>query len=568
MNRSSTSGAIRSWLLLVIALAWAWVIYQELQEQRSLHSAFVSGGALVLAAVALANFNWRVPRITPIDAALCLAVSALGVLPRILFFDEYPPPHGQLWEEAQMGMIAVDSIRHDALDSYFPFPNLMAEVGVRMLGVSMTALRAPFVVAGIAAVPVFFAAARILGASTFAATAAAGMFATSAYLAGAARIAFETYSPIFTLCAALATAFHASRRRSTAAFALAGCFAGLLMTEYTSFKLYPPLLFAMLFLALRASPESRRAPTVAARLGVFTVVALAVMAPVLVVPGSLYVQVEGIIRHRAGMEPAAPLTERAIAAVGRARDSAEQVFLRGSNNDVLPDSTGVLDPVTGVVGLAALVFCGYRRWRFPPALFMLVAIAATVILAGVLAGNPSRYRLTPIVPLYFLAIALAIDALRRRWPSQRAGAAIAVAVAALCAINLHLLLVVTVRHPQVRAEFGDRAMAQALEIDRLQRTFHGPVLLDTNETYLGLPNDYAFHYDLNRVRTVRERTDLAFMDGVLLADFARADELRALPSTGACSVETYEYGPLLGFSFLVCENHPSAQCTLDEDALP
>jgi hypothetical protein len=135
-------------------------------------------------------------------------------------------------------------------------------------------------------------------------------------------------------------------------------------------------------------------------------------------------------------------------------------------------------------------------------------------------------------------------------------------------VNLHLLLVVTVRHPQVRAEFGDRAMAQALEIDRLQRTFDGPVLLDTNETYLGQPNDYAFHYDLDRVRTVRERADLSRLDGVLLTDAWRAEDLRATPSIGACSTETYDFGPLLGFSFLVCENRPSAQCTLDEDALP
>ncbi len=576
MNRSAVAGNLRNFFLIAIVLAWAWVIYEQIGEQRSLHDAFVAGGALVLAAVVLANCNLAGRGPSAIDSALLVALTALGALPRLLYFDEYPPATGQLWEEAQLGMIAVDSIRHDALDLFFPLPNLMGELGVRLFGVSMRALRLPFVAAGIVAVPVFFLAARILGASTFAATSATALFASSAYLAGSSRIAFETYSPILTECAALAAAFYASRRRSTAAFALAGCLAGLLMTEYTSFKLYPPLILAMLLLALRAAPEIRGFPAAALRVGAFALAAVAVMAPLLLVPGALEVQVEGIVRQRAGMDHArassrdhaqASWAERATAAAGRVGESAAQVFLRGAANDVLPDSTGVVDLYTGLVGLVALAYCAYR-WRSPEALFLVATVGATVVLAGVLAGNPARYRLTPIVPLYFLAIALAIDELRRRWQSPRAGAAIAVAVTMLCAVNLHLLLVVTVRHPRVHAEFGDRAMGQALEIARLQKSFDGPILLDTADTYLAQENDYAFLYQLDRVHLVRQRDDLAHRDGMLLADAARAGELRRLPSISGCSMQTYDYGPLLGFSFLTCENSASAQCSLDEDPLP
>jgi hypothetical protein len=568
-NIPSRSGnLLRAWLLLVIALAWAWVIFEQINEQRSLHDAFVAGGALVLAAALLANRGGGVMRLSRAEAIIAASLTALGILSRVLFLDEYPPANGQLWEEAQMGLIALDSVRYDALDSYFPLPNLIAEVGFRLFGASMTDLRRPFLIAGIAAVPVFFLAARALGASAFAGAAATALFATSAYLASASRLAFETHSPTLTLCAALATAFHASRSRSTGAFALAGCFAGLLMTEYTSFKLYPPLLMAMLVLALRAAPETRRTAIAVARIGVFALAAIAVMTPLLIVPGAVGVQVEGIVRHRAGIEHTrSTLTERTLATGTRVRESAAQIFLRGSSNDVLPATTGVVDPYTGILGLAALAYCAYRAPRSPQALFLVATVGATVVLAGLLAQNPARYRITPIVPLYFLAIAMAIDGLRRRWSSPRLGAAIAVVVSTLCAVNLHLLLVVTVRDPHVQAEFGDRAMALALEIDRLQRKFGGPVLLDMPEVYLGHESDYAFLYRVDRVRVVRERADFAHLDGVLLADAARAGELRALPTTSDCSTETYEYGPLLSFAFFVCENRPSAQCSLDEDTL-
>ena len=93
--------------------------------------------------------------------AAFLAVLIVGVLARTVHFDIYPPDDGQLWEESQMGAAAYDAARGGGLDNFFPLSTLIAEVGFRLFGVSMRALRLPFVVLGAASVAVFFAAARL-----------------------------------------------------------------------------------------------------------------------------------------------------------------------------------------------------------------------------------------------------------------------------------------------------------------------------------------------------------------------------------------------------------------------
>lgn len=561
----SRIGSARGFLLIAVAFTWFWVIFEQAVGQRSLHDAFIIAGVLVLIAALAVP---RRPSDLPLRRSDLLAVvvlSAAGVLPRALFFDSFPPPTGQLWEESQLAKIAVDSIRHGSLDPYFPIPNLLAELAFRLFDVSLYNLRLPFLAAGIAAVPVYFFAARALGVVPFAYIAATALFASSAYLSASARIAFEPQSPILTYCAALAACLAAARQPDAGRMALAGFFTGLLMTEYTCYKVYPPLLFAMLLHGLAVHPVRRGAAAAAALLAIFAAFAIAAMAPILLVPGSLFVQAEGIVRHRAGLPSAPPLSWDAIAAAAeRVGVSLAQIFLRGSSNDVVPDDTGVLEVYTGVIGSLALIYCALRARRSPPALFFVVAVLATVIPAGVLTAHPARYRLTGLPPLYFMAIALVIDALIRRRPAPRLKVLLAAGIAALCAINLHLLFAVTMHHPRVHAEFGDRAMALALQIHELQRQQPAVVLLDVPEDYLVVENDYSFIYDLNRLRLVRERAELEKLAGPLLTDATRSSEVQALPSIANCREVNYEYGPLLSFTFLVCDNAPSAKGTIDE----
>lgn len=567
MTLPPRTAAARAVLLVVVTLLWASVVLEFGLGGRSLHDTFIIASALALTAALLVPRQPSTLPLTRSDLALVALLSAVGLLARVLYFDIYPPATGQLWEEAQLAKIAVDSIRHGSLDSYFPIPNLLAESAYRLFDVSLTTLRLPFLAAGIAAVPVFFFAARALGVATIAYAAATALFACSAYLAASSRIAFEPQSPMLTMCAALAACLAAARQPDAGRMAQAGFFSGLLMIEYTCYKIYPPLLFTMLVHAIAIHPVRIPIAVALARLGVFAAFAVAAMAPILLVPGSIFIQIEGIIRHRAGLPGGPALAwESVAAALDRIVVSLGQIFLRGSSNDVLAADTGVLDLYTGVIGSAALGFCAFLARTSPPALFLVLAVPTTAVLAGILTGNPARYRLTGLPPLYFLALALTIDATVRRWPSAWIKATITSAVTVLCAINLHLLLAVTVHHPSVHAEFGDRAMALGLQIAELQRR-GDTVLLDVAEEYLAVDNDYAFIYDLDRLRLVRARSDYDRLAGVILTDPQRKSEMQALPSVSDCREVTYAYGPLLSFTFLVCENRPSAQSPVDECAL-
>ena len=523
--------------------AWALAFFLRLRGHVSLHDSFVVGVALVFAWVGTLYRGGRPSLPSPAFAVAALLLVGLGALTRFTGLTEFPPPHGQLWEEAQMGQIAEASIRHDALDHFFPLPNLLAEVGFRLGGYSLLAMRVAFATASAMSVLAFLLAARALGVSRGAAIAATALFATSAYLGAAGRIALESHSPILTLCAALAAAFHAARAPSRFSFALAGACSGLLMTEYTSYRLYPPLLFAMLALAEYRSGAGARAA--AGRLAIFAGTAVAVMLPVLVVPDQnpLEMLAEGILRHRQDMGTASlGWRDWASSAAARVAKSASLVFLQGGTNDMLPASRGIVDPLTGVVGLVALGYCAVLARRSPAAAFLLVATVSTVVLDGALTRLTERYRITSLAPIYLLAIALLLDAALRRWRSPAVAVAAGAAIAAACAFNLYILFGIAMRDPDVAEAFADRRLALALEIARLQNRFDGVVLLGTQETFLAEPNDFSFLYDLERVQLFDPAAGLGDIAGIALVDERLADSLRALPTISDCSTNVFRYG--------------------------
>lgn len=553
----------RRWIATVasVALLLVWVLafFLRLRGHVSLHDSFVVGVALVFAWAATLYRGGRPTLPSPGFAAAALLLVGLGALTRFTSLTEFPPPHGQLWEEAQMGQIAEASIRHDALDHFFPLPNLLAEVGFRLGGYSLFAMRAVFATASAISVLAFLLAARALGVSRGAAIAATALFATSAYLGAAGRIALESHSPILTLCVALAAAFHATRAPSLFSFALAGACSGLLMTEYTSYRLYPPLLFAMLALAeFRARPPAREA---AVRLSIFAGTAVAVMLPVLVVPDQnpLAMLAEGILRHRQDMGTAElGWVEWSSGAASRVATSASLVFLQGGTNDMLPASRGIVDPFTGVVGVAALAYCAVLARRSPAAAFLLVAALSTVVLAGALTRLTERYRITPLAPIYLLAIAVLLDAALRRWRSPAVAVAAGIAIAAACVLNLHTLFGIAMRDAAVAEAFADRRLALALEIARLQDRSDGIVLLGTQETFLAEANDFSFLYDLERVRLVDPPAGLTDVAGTVLVDERLADPLRTLPTISECSTNEYRYGNYR-IPLVACRNTPTSR---------
>jgi hypothetical protein len=486
-------------------------------------------------------------------AALGL-VLVLGVGARTLLLDRFPPPDGQLWEETQTGKVAFDSIRSGSLDPYFPLTNLIGEAGFRVFGRSLFGLRLAFVALSIASVPVFFIAARWLLRTPLAALLCAALFAANVFLAGAGRVALETMAPVFTVSLALAWTFRAGAELSYAAFALAGFANGLLLIEYFGYKLIPPLAFGFLALSLfqpargafcnvaSAGYDASRVRFGVARLLVFALFAVAVVVP-LVLPDPRHAAdyfLEGYQRQQVGISGATAglgLAGKLEEAFGRVAQTASFVFWRGNDNDLLPESMGIVDPATGLLGVVALAYAAGRSVRCPAKCFLALGVVSLTVLSGLLVGNPARYRLAALVPLYLLLIGVAADDLLSLHGRMRnvAAAAVATVVIAVAAWNVHLLFGRIVADRDVRLEFYDLNLLLAKRIATLQeRDPKAVVFLLSDRDFLGRINDYEFLYDLARVRVAGSAAEVSGGAGYVVAHDGFIDELREVRQASDC----------------------------------
>jgi hypothetical protein len=480
-------------------------------------------------------------------------VIVVGVASRTVLLDRFPPPDGQLWEETQTGKVAYDTIRDGSVDPYFPLTNLVGEVGVRLFGPSLLGLRLAFVALSVASLPVFFVATRWLLRTPLAALLCSGLFAASVFLAGAGRVALETMAPAFTVCLALAWTFRAAAEQSYSALALAGLANGLLLIEYFGFKLIPPIAFGFLTLTLfRQVPapfcnlvarrdEPSRLSFAVPRLAVFGVFAAAVVAPLLLPNPRAAADyfLEGYERQQVGIAEATAgldLQRKVVEALGRVEQTASFVFWRGNDNDILPEEMGIVDRATGLLGLAAFVYAVARCRRCPAKAFLATAVALIVVLSGVLVGNPARYRLAAMVPLYLLLIGVAADdllAVRGRL-RRVVGPAVTVLLVGVALWNVHLFLGRVVGDRNVRLEFYDLNLLLANRIAALQAEDPAAVVvLLSDRDFLGRVNDYEFLYDIKRVRVV---TSPAAVEGTgfLVAHDDFADRLREIPRASDC----------------------------------
>jgi hypothetical protein len=487
------------------------------------------------------------------QAALLLLVVVAAILTRTVGLDRFPPADGQLWEETQTGKVAYDTLRFGSLDPYFPLTNLIGEIGFRLLDVSMTALRLPFVALGIASVPLFFLAARFFLRTFAAALVATALFATSAYLSSASRVALETMAPIFTVSLALAITFRACVHRSTSAFAFAGIANGVLMLEYFSYKLLPPLLGLCLLGYLlqeegtpfcnRPGGRYRMSRLLELRSGlfVFAFFGLAVAVPLVLFDpvNPLGFFLEGFYRQQVGIEQVSvgfSIAEKLRLTAARVVDSTGFVFLRGRQSDIVASSRGVVDVPTGLLGLAALFYCAARAWRCPGKLFLVGSTVLLVVLSGALVGNPARYRLTPLVPIYFLTLATALDDLMGWFLArQRRLVALAVLTGGLCLLNLRSLAVDVLDHPSTQAELYDLPLLLVTEIKQLQ-TAHprARIYLVSNFDYLAGVSDYEFLYDPGGVEVVTSPSRLRGKSGYVLAHDVHVAGVVDLAETSEC----------------------------------
>ena len=528
---SGPSGAMTQRALIVFgAVSITAICVLQHLEKLSLHDAFVLNlGALAAFGLvaALVSPEPLLPRRLIEDRmqlGVFLGIVALGFGMRTWLFSEFPPRRGQLLEEPQTGVLGYQAITSDGLDVVFPLPNLLAEAGLRLFGFTLEGLRLPFVFWGVASVVFFFVASRLFFRTFFAASAAGALFAGCAFLAGSSRIAIETMSPITTTTIALAAVFYCCTRTSGLSFFVAGFGIGLLFLESVAFKLVAGLLmvFLVAFFSQRRTPEACNVSEGSYAVGnlwrhkwqfVFLLLTVAAIYLPIVVSGAESVTtsfLENIIRHRVGVEE--EVTGRSWTAVLESqlpKAKATLPFVFGGSgdagHDILPSSRGLIDEASGVVGVVALVFCLVTAKRNPARAFLVLTICAAVVLSGVMVVNPSRYRLVPIIPLYFLAIGVLVEAVLLRWPDRRRLVVVSCTAGLLLAVafNIHIFFGEAVDDPGVQQYFYDFKLVVAQQIAELQRgSTDERTLLVSGYDFLAVPNDYSFLYDPERVQVI------------------------------------------------------------------
>ena len=576
-------------LILLCSVSIAAIGVLQHLETLSLHDAFVLNlGTLASFGLiaALVTSGPLMPRGLVENRAQLVAfmvVVVVGVGMRTWGFSEFPPPHGQLLEEPQTGSVALQAIESDGLDVVFPLPNLLAESGLRLFGSTIEGLRLPFLLWGVLSVVVFFVACRLFFRTFFAAFMASGLFACSAFLAGSSRIAIETMSPITTTAIALAAVFFCCARRDGLSFFVAGIGIGLLFLEFVGFK----FVAGMLLLFLLAFFSQRRIPEVCNvseggfafgnlwryrwRFGLLLLTVVAIYLPI-VISGSERVTTaffENIIRHRTGVaEEAAGRTWTAVLESQLPKAGATLPFVFGGSgdagHDILPSSRGLIDEASGVVGVVALFFCLVTAKRNPARGFLFLTICAAVVLSGVMVVNPSRYRLVPIIPLYFLSIGVLVEGVLRRWPGRRRIVTWC-CTAGLCvtvALNLHIFFGDAIHNPDVQLYFSDFKLVVAQQIAELQRgSPDEQTVLVSDFDFLGVTNDYSFLYDPERVTVIPSIDRLDEPEGggplryhSLVAHDEHIPSLTEIPRVGRC--RTVE------FAGTVYREHRLVVCTL------
>lgn len=559
-------------------------------EMLSLHDAFVLNlGALAsfgLIAASMTSGPLLPRRLFENRAQLVafMAVVVVGVGMRMWGLSEFPPPNGQLLEEPQTGYVALQAIECDALDVVFPLPTLLAEAGLRLFGHTLEALRLPFLMWGVVSVVVFFVACRLFFRTFFAAFMASGLFACSAFLAGSSRIAIETMSPITTTAIALAAVSYCCARTSGLSFFVAGVGIGLLSLEFVGFKLVAGMLLVLLF----GFFSQRRLPEVCNasegdfalrnlwkhrwRFLLLMLTIVAIYLPI-VVSGPERVTtafLENIFRHREAVrEETADRPWLAVldSQLPKAEETIPFVFSgkEDAGHDVLPSSRGLIDEASGVVGVVALVFCLVTSKRNPARGFLVLTICLAIVLSGVMVLNPSRYRLVPIIPLYFLSIGVLVEGVLRRWPGRRR-IVMWCCTAGLCltvALNIHIFFGDAIHNPDVQIYFSDFKLVVAQQIAELQRgSPDEQTVLVSDFDFLGVTNDYSFLYDPERVTVIPsiDRHDSPVGGGPLrfhslVAHDEHIPSLTEIPRVGRCRTED--------FAGTVYRDHRLVVCSLN-----
>lgn len=428
--------------LLFVSSAVVWALLWSRGEEHS---------ALVQSVCAATAVIWVISRRSPestsgsqrghIRAAMWVIAGA--VLLRLLLLHFLPPPNQTGFEELQTGGIAYRISRDHVLPLEFRFTNLAASAGFLLGGERLRALRAPFVVFGLMTLALLVATLRRLGAG-WPATVATSLIAASLRWLVIANVADELFASVW-IAAAIAWCLVLAEEKpdeSERWAALAGMFSGMLMFEYTSYRVFILLATAWLTFRLFHPGPNLTKPRLPA-LASFLVAAAAVSAPMLADilhhPNDT-IFFEAFRRH--GGERTSVLS---AAALEHIRDYAKALAggLSPASLYLTQPDEPAIPPLVGILFMGALLSAATcRKQRILQAFAATTALA--VLAAALTANNVEPGRLSPLLFLILVLLGVFFDRLGRapemvlaairasrsrglsirspRWPGDLAGA--------------------------------------------------------------------------------------------------------------------------------------------------
>jgi hypothetical protein len=340
---------------------------------------------------------------------LVLRVASLG----------YLPPAGQTgFEELETGSNASAILGSGECGIEFRYTNLLAAAGLLLRGGSpLEDLRLPFQVAGCLGVVCLVLCLRALEVGWLPTLLIAYTAATLRWLVIAGGVADELYAgiPLVAALLWLAAKSGESAGHGPAWAGAAGICSGIIMYEYTSFRVAIALGFAWLvWLAAfprRAGSERSRTAAWLAPACLLVTLCLVAMPTILDIARdpAHSTFAEAFVRHgseRAGLVPAASLSYiREYARTLAGLSSAATPYLTPTGEPAIPLIVGSLFAFGVAAGLIA------PRHGFARALALTVII--TIAGAAATANNAYVGRMSPLLPMLLVLAGLSLDSVQR-----------------------------------------------------------------------------------------------------------------------------------------------------------
>jgi hypothetical protein len=337
-----------------------------------------------------------------------------AIVCRFMFGFLMPPAHQTGFEELQTGEDAFNILRTGAIPIEFRFTNILASLGLQYgAAIDIDSLRVPFRIAGLISLVILVLALRGMKLRWIPTLMIAFTAATMRFLVLASGVADELFASMIYAIAMLMCLIQSENSDHRKPFwaAASGIIAGMLMYEYTSYRVYF-LLGLLWFLwrcffqgkSMEVHPPSSRWFTLGAYLLPVYLIALPTILQTVHHPESS-VFFEAFYRHgidRPSLFSPNFFSETQNLILGMTGwPAAVSAFY-------VPSGEPVILPVIGSLFALGFLYCLFLTRRgFARALALTTIL--TVISAGLFANNTNIGRMAPVIPMLLIMTGLLLD---------------------------------------------------------------------------------------------------------------------------------------------------------------